>query len=745
MIKRLAVLLGFILSSALSLYSGHLVAGTMHYTCVRREGNSITLRVVLRVIRDCRIEDPIGFFDSSPRSSITGTVSIYAGTETRPAQTIILSNPAVTQVFPVPTYTCLEPPREYCLELGEYNMDIVLPVINESYYIIYQRCCRSQIIQNITSPEATGVSYWLEITPAGQRACNSSPLFQGFPPLTTCVDQPFQHTLGINDPDQDQMRIKVSAPYKGGGPSNPPNIPNGIAPDPDAPPPYDTVRYLSGFASDHPFGMRSSLILQQQRILSGFPAQLGTYLIGLSIEDYRQDQLLSRSSVDMQVNVVSCAPLVQASVVGRANPTRDTFFIEQCGAGPLSIVNNSTLKANIKNWHWQWDINQQDPGISTWNADFSHLPIGTYFGRLSLNALELCKDTVHVQVNVFPEVTADFLLPSTTCEHTSLRFIPDINHTSPLRSTVWSVSPGVLRKVADTFVYLFPRPGNYQVNLEVTDQNGCIAQAKHDLLYAPLDTAVLDAQTSRMICLPDTVNVNPFVFLNSDLYKFIWDYGLDTSTLINPRVVFDQPGVYDLKYQITSLTGCALSGTLLNHLQAFERPQIDLSVSVQSQQSSRNLELTAKNSTTETLDFTWWINTNQIGSGAYQTYQVTEFGTYVVRLQAINSAGCTTEVSKQVSIEPLVQFYLPNVFSPNGDGFNDGWRPEGFFEGVQDLEIYVFDRWGNLLFFSTDPQMNWDGRFKQQPLPPGVYAAVVKYTNILGKKQLISEAINLIR
>lgn len=717
----------------------------MHYTCVRREGNLITLRVVLRVIRDCRIEDPIGFFDSSPRSSITGTVSIYAGSETRPVQTIILSNPAVTQVFPVPTYTCLEPPREYCLELGEYNMDVILPVINESYYIIYQRCCRSHIIQNITSPEATGVSYWLEITPAGQRACNSSPLFQGFPPLSTCVDQPFQHVLGISDPDQDQMRIRVSAPYKGGGPSNPPNLPNGIAPDPDAPPPYDTVRYLTGFSSEQPFGMRSSLTLQQQRILNGFPAQLGTFLIGLSIEDYRQDQLLSRSSVDLQVNVVSCAPLVQASVVGRANPTRDTFFIDQCGAGPLNIINNSTIRANINNWRWQWNINQQDPNISTWNAEFSHLPIGTYYGRLSLNAQELCKDTVHVQVNVFPEVKADFILPPTTCEHTMLRFIPQINHTSPVRTKVWSVNPGGLRTAIDTFVYLFPRPGTYQVSLEVTDQNGCMDRAWHDLLYAPLDTALLTTQSSRLICLPDTVGLNPFVFLNSDLYKFIWDYSLDTSTLVNPRVEFDQPGNYDLKYQITSPLGCRLNGTLINYFQVFNKPQIDLSVLVKGQQTSRSLDLIAQNTAPEDLEYTWWVNTEQIGKGALQNYPVSGFGTYVVRLQAINAAGCTAEVSKQVNFEPLVQFYLPNIFSPNADGINDVWRPEGFFEGVQDFEIYVFDRWGTLVFYSKDPLAGWDGRFNHQPVAPGVFAALVRYVDSQGIRQTVAEAITVIR
>lgn len=726
------------------LQGGHLVAGTMHYSCVRKEGNNLRLKVVLRIVRDCRIEDPIGFFDSSPQSSITGTVSVYAGTESRPVQIIVLSAPVVTKVFPVPTYPCLEPPNEYCLEQGEYMMDVSLPIINESYFIIYQRCCRSPIIQNISSAQSTGVSYWLEITPAGQQTCNSSPAFQDFPPLTTCVSQTFTHPLGINDVDQDDVRLRIAAPYHGGGPSNPPAALNGIAPNPDAPPPYDTVKYIRGYSGSQPLGSTGLLTLQEKN-LTGRPGQLGTYLIGLNIEDHRQGVLLSRSGIDLQINVVSCAPLVQASVVGRANATLDTFTIDQCGPGPLAIINNSTQRANIKNWKWQWNIQNQDPALSTWNAEFPDLSIGTYFGRLSLNTQEICKDEAVIKVNVFPAITSDFQLPDLTCAHAPLTFRPQIQHQAPLRSTSWTVSPGATKQFTDRLTYLFPQPGKYQVTLDVLDQNGCSAQTKRDLLYAPLDSTLLHAESPLLICVPDTLDLNPFTFLRSNLYQFFWDYGFGTSTALDPRITFGRRGVYDLKYQITSPTGCVLQGILPGHFQAEDKPQADFTAIISGQQGQRSLLLAAQDLGSGPLDYSWWINSTQVASGDRYRHAIPTFGTYNLRLDAINAAGCTTAVHKSIELEPLVQFYLPNIFSPNDDGVNDLWQPVGWFEGITALKYAIFDRWGTLIFSSTDPQQAWDGRFLGQSLPAGVYAAVLQYLDAQGKLHLVSESITLLR
>jgi gliding motility-associated-like protein len=86
-----------------------------------------------------------------------------------------------------------------------------------------------------------------------------------------------------------------------------------------------------------------------------------------------------------------------------------------------------------------------------------------------------------------------------------------------------------------------------------------------------------------------------------------------------------------------------------------------------------------------------------------------------------NSRGCTTKDSVQITVEELPEetsLFVPTAFSPNEDGVNDIWRVEG---PVQDIEIIIYDRWGNKVFETTDIQEGWDGTYRGKKAASGVY------------------------
>lgn len=89
--------------------------------------------------------------------------------------------------------------------------------------------------------------------------------------------------------------------------------------------------------------------------------------------------------------------------------------------------------------------------------------------------------------------------------------------------------------------------------------------------------------------------------------------------------------------------------------------------------------------------------------------------------------------------------YIPNVFSPDGDGVNDTFLPLSPCE-LLDYELLLFDRWGQLVFRTTDPAQGWDGRFRQQEAPAGeyVYAVTVRF-EYQGRPQAITGTITLLR
>ncbi len=112
-------------------------------------------------------------------------------------------------------------------------------------------------------------------------------------------------------------------------------------------------------------------------------------------------------------------------------------------------------------------------------------------------------------------------------------------------------------------------------------------------------------------------------------------------------------------------------------------------------------------------------------------FEVRAPGQYV--LSAIEGP-CTTSDTVSVAFSRCAVFkaYLPNVFSPNGDGINDDFRPL-LPPGIQlrNYTFRVFDRWGNLVFETLDPEKAWDGTFRGGILPQGVflYYLYLEYTD----------------
>jgi gliding motility-associated-like protein len=98
-------------------------------------------------------------------------------------------------------------------------------------------------------------------------------------------------------------------------------------------------------------------------------------------------------------------------------------------------------------------------------------------------------------------------------------------------------------------------------------------------------------------------------------------------------------------------------------------------------------------------------------------------------------------VSNEVGVVPPIALYIPNAFTPNGDGLNDTFGPVG--EGITDYSMQIFNRWGNLIFESNDMNVQWDGNYHNEIAPTGtyVYKLSAKGPSTNGKsKKLIYES-----
>ena len=95
-------------------------------------------------------------------------------------------------------------------------------------------------------------------------------------------------------------------------------------------------------------------------------------------------------------------------------------------------------------------------------------------------------------------------------------------------------------------------------------------------------------------------------------------------------------------------------------------------------------------------------------------------GTYFATLRIFNDIECSEEITVPISVGKGYNIMVPNVFTPNGDGINDVFEPLSLISTPVE-KFALYDRWGNQVFQTNDPDESWDGRFNGQPLNGGVF------------------------
>jgi gliding motility-associated-like protein len=95
-------------------------------------------------------------------------------------------------------------------------------------------------------------------------------------------------------------------------------------------------------------------------------------------------------------------------------------------------------------------------------------------------------------------------------------------------------------------------------------------------------------------------------------------------------------------------------------------------------------------------------------------------------INAVSDSGCTASTQISITVNTQHQLYVPNGFTPNGDGINDVWEAFGNKKVWIFCEAEVWDRWGEKIFQSTDINFQWDGKYKGTLVEPGEYVYTLK-------------------
>ena len=129
-------------------------------------------------------------------------------------------------------------------------------------------------------------------------------------------------------------------------------------------------------------------------------------------------------------------------------------------------------------------------------------------------------------------------------------------------------------------------------------------------------------------------------------------------------------------------------------------------------------------------DFSFWAaNTTFTWQDGYNlpTRKIKLPGSYWVAAQN----ACGTDTARvNIKVDELgCRLYFPTAFSPNGDGINDFWKPQG--QVIEWVELVIYDRWGEIIY-KGDPIKGWDGAVRDKIVPDGVYPAIISYRQASG-------------
>ncbi|MBC8172343.1 MAG: PKD domain-containing protein, partial [Chitinophagales bacterium] len=226
-------------------------------------------------------------------------------------------------------------------------------------------------------------------------------------------------------------------------------------------------------------------------------------------------------------------------------------------------------------------------------------------------------------------------------------------------------------------------------------------------------------------CAPFTVE---FIDGSAGVVEYFWDFGDGTtSTESDPVHTYEDPGSY-----VVTLIGynpdyCIPYDTLtLDFIDVFDLPTAGFIFTPDPPSLFQEVDFTDA-SLNETTWF-WTFGDGAISTEENPSHQYATPGNYKVCLVVENAAGCQDSICDSIEVLEVSLFDSPNAFSPNGDGVNDFYIPVSF--GLQSFEIFIYNRWGEMVFYSNDIDFNWDGKFNDVEQGMDTYVYIV---NGLGK------------
>jgi gliding motility-associated-like protein len=279
----------------------------------------------------------------------------------------------------------------------------------------------------------------------------------------------------------------------------------------------------------------------------------------------------------------------------------------------------------------------------------------------------------------------------------------------------------------------------------VTDNIGCQAKAMVSMLVRPLPLVNVTSD-KKAGCIPVCINFGNAT--NANISAISWDFGDGSNGSGNTAVkCYPNAGHYNVVATFTDVYGC--TGKSEYGIDGYPIPRADFNFTPSKPIINEQVEFTDASQNATITQWAWLFSdmkANQVILKQNTTRVYDQAGAYAAVLIVTSEHGCVDTVVKQVVIGEDFGIYVPDAFSPNGDGLNDLFQPKGF--GITKFEMDIFDRWGEKVFHSSSLEQAWDGTFPKRgvaEIKQDVYVWKISVTSVHGTTKSLTGKVNVIR
>ncbi|MDX1651707.1 MAG: gliding motility-associated C-terminal domain-containing protein [Brumimicrobium sp.] len=346
-----------------------------------------------------------------------------------------------------------------------------------------------------------------------------------------------------------------------------------------------------------------------------------------------------------------------------------------------------------------------------------------------------------IVVDVLPPITGSSSLTQSTCPGYPIMVSSQAQggNGGPY-NFVWTNPGGNV--VANTAVFN-PAPSvNTIYTVTITD--GCESTPlvlTSEVIVSPLPDVQFSVDLDNK-CKPATFEISNET--DPALVEETYWYFSDDQTFVNTNafsVSFEEAGNYDLQLVVVTPDGCIDSATVNNFLIVHPKPKANFNF-VPDPVTMFNTEVLFQNYSTGANTYMWTFENGLPGFSTLKdpvsTFPEGEVDNYEVELIATSIHGCTDTAVAIVQVESEVIFYAPNSFTPDGDERNPLWRV--YIEGidVQMFDLEIYNRWGELIWESHNPEAGWDATYGGaggKPVEEGTYVWKVRTRDYINDKK----------